>query len=378
MKRCIIIPDSFKGTVSSIQACKIIQAAVISIFPDCKTYMVPVADGGEGTVDSFLYAMKGFRIEVQTTGPYNEPVVAAYARFGDTAVIETASCAGLPLAEGRLNPRVTTTFGMGALVQHAVMHGCRKIIIGLGGSCTNDGGTGFARALGTRFYDKNGKEFAPHSDEFTQISRIDTSVTNAYLKGIQITAMCDIDNPLCGPVGAAHMFSPQKGADYDTAILLDENLHALASRIAEDLHGSVADVPGAGAAGGLGAGILAFFGGELKSGIETVLDTVHFDEMLPGTDMIFTGEGRIDAQSFHGKVINGIANRAKKAGVPVTVIAGDIADDIRDDVYDRGIIALFSINRKALAFNDIRQYSETYMKKTVMDILRLIKTAEKR
>ena len=339
---------------------------------------VPVADGGEGTVDCFLYALHGEKVTVQTTGPYGESLSAYYARFGNKAVMEMASCAGLPLAGNTLNPVKTTTFGLGELVKHAVNTGCTEIVMGLGGSATNDGGTGLARALGTKFFNKNEKEFAPQSDQFTQISTIDNSASEALLKGIKITAMCDIDNPLCGPVGAAHMFGPQKGADPAMVEILDKNLRALAGCIKKSLNKDVADVPGAGAAGGMGAGVQAFLGGELKSGIETVLDTVNFTGMLPGTDMVFTGEGRIDAQSFHGKVINGIANRTKKAGVPLTVIAGDIGDDIPDDIYDRGITALFSNNRKALAFSDIKPYSKSYMQKTIYDILRFYKAAERK
>lgn len=375
MKKCIVIPDSFKGTMSAIEICKIIEGCVKSIFPSCEVLSVPVADGGEGTVDCFVYALKAEKITVNTTGPYGEPLKAVYARMGNTAIIEMASTAGLPLVCDRLNPIATTTFGLGELVKHAVKNGAKEIVIGLGGSATNDGGTGLARALGTKFYDESGKEFAPLADEFTKISRIDNSATTTLLSNIKITAMCDIDNPMYGPIGAAAMFAPQKGATPEMVDLLDKNLVALAESIKSNLKKDVSEIPGAGAAGAMGAGIVAFLNGELKSGIETVLDTVNFDGMLSGTDMVFTGEGKIDEQSFHGKVINGIADRTLKAKVPLTVIAGDIADNVPCDVYERGVTAIFSINRKALPFKELRPFSPEYLRKTVTDILHLYKCA---
>jgi glycerate kinase len=375
MKKCIIIPDSFKGTLSAIQICDIMKKSVVAVWPDCTVITVPVADGGEGTVDCFLYALHGEKVTVAATGPFGEPIKALYAIIGDTAVIETASCAGLPLAEGRLNPCVATTYGLGALVLDAVHKGVKQIVIGLGGSCTNDGGTGLARALGTVFFDENRKQFAPHSDEFMRISYIDNKKTLDMLKNVKIIAMCDVDNPLTGPRGASFVFGPQKGADPATVSILNANLAALSGSIKKDLRIDCSMVKGAGAAGGLGGGVVAFLGGTLRSGIETVLDMVGFDSMLEGSDMVFTGEGRIDSQSFQGKVISGIAERTSKAHVPLTVIAGDIGD-IPDDVYERGITSIFSINRKALPFSEIRKFSAEYMAKTVADVLRLYRSGE--
>lgn len=375
MKKCIVIPDSFKGTMSAIEVCKIIESSVKSVFPECEVISVPVADGGEGTVDCFLYALKAEKVTVKTTGPYGEPIEASYAKIGKKSIMEMASTAGLPLVGDKLNPIATTTFGLGELIKHAIANGAKEIVLGLGGSSTNDGGTGLARALGTKFFDENGKEFAPKSDEFVKISKIDNSATDALLGKVKITAMCDIDNPMYGPIGAAHMFGPQKGADPAMVELLDKNIIALSEAIKSSLHKDVAEIPGAGAAGAMGAGIVAFLNGELKSGIETVLDTVNFNDMLKGADMVFTGEGRIDEQSFHGKVIHGISNRTHAAKVPLTVIAGDIADNIPDDVYERGVTAIFSINRKALPYKEIRPFSPDYLGKTVSDIVRLYKCA---
>lgn len=375
MKKCVVIPDSFKGTMSAIDVCQIVESSVKSIYPNCEVVSVPVADGGEGTVDCFVYALKAEKITVKTTGPYGEPIEASYARIGDKAIMEMASCAGLPLVGDKLNPIATTTFGLGELVKHAIKNGAKEIVMGLGGSCTNDGATGVARALGTKFFDEGGKEFAPKSDEFVKISRIDNSATEALLAGVKITAMCDIDNPMYGPIGAAHMFGPQKGADAAMVELLDKNIIALSEAIKSSLKKDVAEIPGAGAAGAMGAGVVAFLCGELKSGIETVLDTVNFNDMIKGADMVFTGEGRIDEQSFHGKVINGIANRTLAAKVPLTVIAGDVDDNIPDDVYERGVTAIFSINRKALPYKEIRPFSPAYLRKTVTDVVRLYKCA---
>ena len=376
MKKYIIIPDSFKGTMSATEVCNAVREGVDSVFPSTQAIAVPVADGGEGTVDCFLYALDGEKVNVETTGPFGEKITVYYARFGNRAVMEMACCAGLPLAEGKLNPVNATTYGMGSLIRHAVSSGCTEIVIGLGGSCTNDGGTGMARALGTKFYDENGNEFSPRSDEFERISSIDNSKTEELLRGVDIIAMCDIDNPLCGKFGAAVMFAPQKGASAETVAVLDKNLAALAAAVKKSLGKEVAEIAGAGAAGGMGAGVTAFLGGKLKRGIETVLDIVQFDSMLDGADIVFTGEGRIDAQSFHGKVISGIANRTKKAGVPLVVLAGDIGDDIPEDIYEKGIAAVFPINRKALPYKEIRQFSPNYLKKTAADIARLYKAAE--
>ena len=239
MKKYIIIPDSFKGTMSATEVCNAVREGVDSVFPSTQAIAVPVADGGEGTVDCFLYALDGEKVNVETTGPFGEKITVYYARFGNRAVMEMACCAGLPLAEGKLNPVNATTYGMGSLIRHAVSSGCTEIVIGLGGSCTNDGGTGMARALGTKFYDENGNEFSPRSDEFERISSIDNSKTEELLRGVDIIAMCDIDNPLCGKFGAAVMFAPQKGASAETVAVLDKNLAALAST--EILHNDVCD-----------------------------------------------------------------------------------------------------------------------------------------
>lgn len=373
LKKCIVIPDSFKGTLSSIEVCNIMKNSILNHFPDCGVTAIPIADGGEGTADCFLYALDCEKVSVQATGPYNEPLSAYYAKYENTAILEVASVAGLTQVENKQNPCKTTTYGLGTLIAAAVRSGCRQIIIGLGGSCTNDGGIGMAAALGTIFYDKDGREFLPSADQMSLISHIDTSPAARLLEGCTITAMCDINNPMHGPDGAAYIYGPQKGADQDMIELLDYNLVCLDQVIQKSLRINAADIPGAGAAGGLGAGIAAFLGGTLKSGIETILEFIHFDDMLKDTDMIFTGEGQFDSQSLCGKVVIGIAEHAKTKGIPVTVIAGSVEDDI-EKAYDMGVTSVFSINRKAVDFNISRFYSSKSLAHTMDAVMRLIKS----
>ena len=279
-------------------------------------------------------------------------------------MVEMAAAAGLPLAGDKKDPCKTTTYGVGQLVRHAVERGARRIILGLGGSCTNDGGCGCAAALGVKFTDQNGREFVPVGGTLDQIAGIDVAAARELLRGVEVTAMCDIDNPMYGRRGAAYIFAPQKGADDGMVKFLDGQLRALDRAIGKDLGLHVADLPGAGAAGGFGAGCVAFLGARLKSGIETVLDTVDFDGRVAGADVVFTGEGRIDSQSVHGKVIDGVSRRASRAGVPLVAIVGDVGDD-GYGAYDAGVTAIFSINRLAIPFSEAwrrsrQDYARTY------------------
>lgn len=369
MKKCIIIPDSFKGTMSSIEICEIIRSKVIEFYPGCEVITVPVADGGEGTVDCFLHALGADKIPVQVTGPYNEPLDCYYAKHNATAIIEMAQAAGLPLVEDRKNPAVTTTYGVGLMIKHAIEHGCKDIIIGLGGSCTNDAGVGAACALGVEFYDKEGTAFLPTGNTLSKIAKIDTSKTKKLLQNCTVTAMCDIDNPMYGTNGAAYIFGPQKGADEEMVKILDHNLCSLSQTILTNLGMDVSFLPGAGAAGAMGAGIVAFLGGSLKSGIHTVLDIIKFDQIIEDTDLIFTGEGKIDGQSLRGKVVIGIAQRAKKKQIPVLAIVGAIGDEAEKS-YEMGVSSIFSINRTAVDFEISRYQSKENLAATIDSILR--------
>lgn len=373
MKKCVIIPDSFKGTLSSIEICGIIKDKVKMFYPDCEAITIPVADGGEGTADCFIHALKADKIETDVTGPYNEPLICYYARHNNTAIVEMAQSAGLPSVENRKNPAATTTYGTGLMIKHAVENGCTDIIIGLGGSCTNDAGTGAAAALGVRFYDKTGNLFIPKGGTLAEISRIDASDARKFLNGCSITAMCDIDNPMYGINGAAYIYGPQKGADEAMVKELDNNLKALSTRIIKDLGVDVSEIPGAGAAGAMGAGIVAFLNGSLKSGINTVLELIRFDEIINGADLIFTGEGRIDSQSLRGKVVIGIAERAAKKGVPVIAVVGAIGEGA-EKAYEMGVSSIFSINRAAIAFEESRHHSKENLAATIESLMRFRKT----
>lgn len=371
MKKCIVISDSFKGTLSSLEICSIARESIPKFFPQCQVVTVPVADGGEGTVECFVQAIGAVPVSVPVTGPYGEPISATYARKEQLAIIEMAAAAGLPMVGEKKNPETTITYGVGQLIAHAVENGCREILLGLGGSATNDGGCGCAAALGVRFFDQSGKEFVPTGKTLADVDRIDASQVKATLDGVTITVMCDVENPLCGPNGAAHVFGPQKGADEAMVERLDRGLGHLAQVVERDLGVSVAQIPGAGAAGGMGAGCMAFLGAELKSGIECVLDTVGFDGLLDGTDLVITGEGQIDSQSVQGKVISGIARRTKPREVPLLALVGGIAEDAGAG-YDLGVTAMFSIDRSAQDFRAYADKSALYYHRTLEDILRLL------
>lgn len=378
MKKVIIIPDSFKGTLSSMQICKIIGGKVKEHFPGCEIVSVPVADGGEGSVDCFITALGGEKVNVTAKNPYFEDMRAFYGIIdnGNTAVIEMAACSGLPLVEGRKDPRKTTTYGVGQLILDAAGRGVKKIIVGLGGSCTNDGGCGAASAIGVKFFNKKDEEFVPTGGTTHEIARIDISGRAEVLNGIEIITMCDIDNPMYGPTGAAHVFGPQKGADPEMVLFLDEGIKHLSEVIKKDLNKDLAEVPGTGAAGAMGAGMIAFFDSKLQMGIETVLDAVKFNSIISDADMIFTGEGKIDSQSLRGKVVIGIARRAKEQNIPVIVIAGGADNDI-NGAYDLGVTSIFSINRLPEAFETSRFKSVENMTFAVDNILRLIKSLSK-
>ncbi len=378
MKKAILMPDSFKGTMSSSKICSIMKGEIAKHFPDCEVKSIPVADGGEGTVDCFLEAMGGERVTLTVKGPFMEDIEGFYAivENGTTAIIEMAATASLPMVLGREDPRRTTTYGVGQLIADAVSRGCRKIIVGLGGSCTNDMGVGAAAGAGAVFYDAEGNSFVPTGATLEKIAKIDVSAVSKLLAGVEITAMCDIDNPLYGKTGAAYVFSPQKGADPATVELLDQNLRACSEAVKRELGLDVATLPGAGAAGGMGAGMVAFFGAKLKSGIDTVLDTVGFEDIAADADVIFTGEGKIDSQSLRGKVVIGIAQRAKALPVPVIAVVGDIGDNM-DSAYDMGVSAIYSINRVAVEFSKAKTRSESDLALTVDTVLRTLKLGAK-
>ena len=373
MEKILLVPDSFKGTLSSRQVCQVMAGQLRRFFPQAQVKSIPVADGGEGSVEAFLAAAGGERRTRTVTGPFGEPVEAFYGILGDgrTAVIEMAACAGLPLAEGRLNPERATTYGVGELLLAAKEAGCTKAILGLGGSCTNDGGVGAAAALGAKFTRADGAAFIPTGGTLGEIAALDVSPVAQALQGMELTAMCDIDNPLYGEAGAAAVFAPQKGADAAMVARLDAGLRHLGQVSARCLGRDFSHLPGAGAAGGLGFGMAAFCGAQLRMGIDAVLDAVGFDSLLPGTDVVFTGEGKIDSQSARGKVVSGVAARCRKAGVPVVAVVGQIGQGF-EEMYQQGLTAVFSINRAAQPFTESRFHAGENLALTMENIARLL------
>ncbi|RGO02509.1 MULTISPECIES: glycerate kinase family protein [Megamonas] len=374
MQNFILVPDSFKGTLSAIEVCNIMKSSIKNLYKDANIISVPVADGGEGTVEAFLYALGGEKKSVWVSDAFNEQkILAHYAMLkDDIAVIEMAACAGLPLVKNRLEPDKTTTFGVGELIIDAINSGAKKIILGLGGSATNDGGCGMAAALGVKFKDEQDQEFIPTGGTLSQIYKIDMNNIYPKIKDIEFISMCDVDNPLCGKLGASAVFAPQKGADEDMVKVLDEGLAHLAKIIKRDLHIEVKDIKGAGAAGGLGAGSIAFLQSKLTKGIDVILDTINFDELVSKADIVFTGEGKFDSQSLHGKVVMGVANRSQKYKTPVIVVTGAIGENIQE-AYNKGITAIFSINKEPMEFSKSALKSKENMILTMENILRLLK-----
>lgn len=374
MQNFILVPDSFKGTLSAIEVCNIMKSSIKNLYKDANIISVPVADGGEGTVEAFLYALGGEEKSVWVSDAFSEQkILAHYAMLkDDIAVIEMATCAGLPLVKNRLEPDKTTTFGVGELIIDAINSGAKKIILGLGGSATNDGGCGMASALGVKFKDEQDQEFIPTGGTLSQIYKIDMNNIYPKIKDIEFISMCDVDNPLCGKLGASAVFAPQKGADENMVKLLDEGLAHLAKVIKQDLHIEVKDIKGAGAAGGLGAGSIAFLQSKLTKGIDVILDTINFDELVSKADIVFTGEGKFDSQSLHGKVVMGVANRSQKYKTPVIVVTGAIGENIQE-AYNKGITAIFSINKEPMEFSKSALKSKENMVLTMENILRLLK-----
>ena len=376
MKKCVVVSDSFKGTVSSREICAIAQRVIPRHFPACEVVCIPVADGGEGTVDCFIQAMGAQRVEVTVTNALGEKSAAAYARLDELAIIEMAAAAGLPQVGARRCPGTATTYGVGELIAHAVGSGCKRILLGLGGSATNDGGCGCAAALGVGFLDADGQSFIPVGDTLGRIGRIDTARAEELLRGVEITIMCDVTNPLYGPAGAAYVFAPQKGADAEKVKRLDAGLRHFGDVIRSQLGIDVSMMPGAGAAGGMGAGCAALLGGTIQSGIDAVLDVTGFDRQLEGADLVITGEGRIDSQSADGKVISGVARRTRAKGIPLIAIAGGIADSAVA-VYDIGVSAMFSTDRAALPVDMLGARSPGDYEATLNDVMSLIAIAER-
>ena len=352
--KVVIAPDSYKGCLSALEVAKAMERGVLSVFPSAEVRKIPIADGGEGTVAALVMATNGQLRQTEVTDPLGNKIIAHWGVLGDgrTAVIEMAAASGLPLVpKEKRDPRVTTTYGTGELIKAALAEGLAKIIIGIGGSATNDGGTGMARALGVRFLDAAGQEVAAGGGSLAEICQIDTTGLDPRLKNTEIVVACDVDNPLCGTRGASAVFGPQKGATPEMVQQLDAGLAKYASCARQATGRDVAEKAGAGAAGGLGAGLMFFTPAQLKPGVEIVLDAVGFSDIVRDADFVITGEGRTDFQTAFGKAPVGVAKVAKTHGAPVFCISGGLGDGA-EDVLAQGIDAVMSICDRPLSLEE--------------------------
>jgi len=354
MARIVIAPDSFKECASALEVAEAMAEGLRRALPEAALVLVPMADGGEGTVDALVAATQGSHATVEATGPLGDPLRAAYGLLGDgrTAVIEMAAASGLALAPpDRRDPRIATTRGTGELIRDALERGRRHIIVGIGGSATNDAGAGMAQALGFSLKDATGRELPPGGAALARLASIDASAKHPAIDETEILVACDVDNVLFGPAGASHVFGPQKGASEAMAEELDAAL-ARWGRVAEEQLGAiVCDLPGAGAAGGLGAGLVAYLGGRLAPGVELVAKACGLAQRMAGADLVITGEGRLDAQTAGGKTPVGVARIAKQQGIPVVALAGALGDGY-EALYEMGIDAMASVSPGPMALSE--------------------------
>lgn len=377
MKKCIIASDSFKGTLSSMQISYICEQEIPQYFPGCEVVPIPVADGGEGTVDCVFAALGAEPVTIEVCGPFMERITATYAVHGSDAIIELASAAGLSLVGNRKEPSNTSTYGVGELIRDAVERGCTHIYLGLGGSSTNDGGCGIAAALGTKFYNSSDVSYIPTGGNLKNLALIDNTAALEFLSGIELTLMCDVTNPLFGSNGAAYVYGPQKGADEYEVNLLDQGLEQLNSVFISSLGKDLAYTKGGGAAGGAAAGVMAMLGGQIKSGIDCLIELTGFDEELENCDLVITGEGRLDNQSFQGKVIDGICRRTLPKEIPVFAIVGSVGE-LTADPSMHGVSAVFETNRLHRPFEEIKDSAWEDYEQALGDAMRYLRMKERR
>jgi len=348
--KIVIAPDSFKESLSASEVANAIEAGFVKIFPNAEIFKLPVADGGEGSTDALISATQGRYFSTSVMGPMGKTIDASWGMLGNsqTAVVEVAKACGLSLVplENR-NPMIATSYGVGELILAAVNEGANHIIVGLGGSACNDGGAGMLQALGVRLLDISGNQLNRGSGSLSSLSSIDLRAMDSSLQGVSFEVACDVDNPLLGPQGASVIFAPQKGADSEMIAQLDANLTHYSDIITSTIKKDVSEVPGSGAAGGIGSAFLAFLNAELKSGINIILDAIDFEHQIKGADLVITGEGRFDSQSIRGKAPIGVAKSAKRNRCLVFMIAGSVEDDERL-IYKNDIDRVFSVVSKGL------------------------------
>lgn len=369
--KIVIASDSFKGSMSSLDVATAASAGVIEVYPDSEIISVNVADGGEGTVEAIVDALGGEIVKVQVSDPLGRKIETSYGIAGETAILEMAAASGLPLltVEER-NPWATSTLGTGEMIMDAIARGCRKFLVGIGGSATNDAGVGMLQAMGFRFYDANGELITQGCGGMLgSIARIDDSLVSAAVKEAQFTVACDVDTPFCGPEGAAPVFAPQKGADAEMVKRLDEGMASFAKVITEKYAIDIVPVAGAGAAGGMGGAFRAFLGATLKKGIDMVLDAIDFDTTIQGANLVITGEGKVDFQTAKGKTAAGVLNRAKQQHIPVVAIGGCV--EMCDSLVQMGFAGIYPIleEKVPLEIAMQRDFAMNNVRKTVAKIV---------
>lgn len=374
--KIVLAPDSFKGTLTSCEVIEILKGAVLDHFPNAEVEGVPVADGGEGTVEALSYAVEAEVEEIRVTGPVGGAVHAKIGYVQDTAILELAQASGLTLVpEDKLDPLLANTYGTGEMIDHVIKRGYRKIIIGIGGSASNDGGTGMLRALGARFYDKEGNELIKTIDCLSEVYHIDTRKMDSMTENIAIEVICDVNNPLLGINGATAVFGRQKGVTDKTMPVLEEAMKHFAGVIDRKKTTEVQAITGGGAAGGTGAALVAFLGAKMRPGIESILDMACFNEKLLGASLVITGEGRIDYQSVMGKALSGIAKRCTERNIPIAALGGSLGEGY-EELYSIGIDAIMSCVPRPMEYTIMKKYPHRFVAEAADRLMRLLKTGQ--
>ena len=374
--KVVIAPQGFKGGISGLEAAKAIARGVVAVVPDAETVLLPVADGGDGTLHSLVTATGGEIFTSTVTGPTSQQVDAQWGVMGDgvTAVIEMARASGLAMVPSRRrDPKTTTTLGTGQLLMKALEKGFDRVIVGLGGSATNDAGAGMAAALGAKFLDASGNALPSGGAALARLDKIDASGMVEDLSGMDIVGATDVTNPLCGPIGASAIFGPQKGASPEVVVELDAALLNFAQIVKRDMGQDVLDIPGAGAAGGLGAGLIAFAGAKLQSGIDMVCQALDFDRHLEDADLVFTGEGRADLSTVFDKAPVGVARHANAQGVPTVLLAGSLGEG-HQELYDHGVASVLCISDGTMTFQEALGRTGEMLQGTAERAMRLFLT----
>jgi len=377
MKKIVIAPDSFKGSMSAKEVADAVERGIKGVLSGVEVVKIPMADGGEGTVETLVDATAGKIVKLNVLDPLGNDVGAYFGILGDgrTAVIEMALASGLTMVpSNKRNPLITTTYGTGQLIKAALEYDCQEFIIGIGGSATNDGGVGMAQALGVSFLDQEGQEIGFGGGSLSAIKEIKLELLDPRIKKCTFKVACDVDNPLCGPKGASRVFGPQKGADSHMIKILDGNLAHLAEIIKRDIAVDVKNEPGAGAAGGLGAGLMAFCNARLQRGIDLVIEATNLEGKVKDADLVITGEGQIDFQTVHGKTPYGVAQIAKKYKIPVVALVGSIGTGV-EVLYKEGINAIFSIVEGPMTLEKCMGNGTELAERTAGNVIRALNIA---